>query len=225
MKKLKLLAIIFFTLFLISCYAKELILVDPVFNVQSYGIKKILFLGFENHHKLEAPTKIKMRLENSLFEKFQKLNLVNIEKIDKDEAILYPTYTPKDFITLSKKYNTNVIVIGYIDEYKEYKYVDQPLTKYTQNSNNLGFADPNLKNLVRYDIYLSGKLDIINSNGDVLWSHKINDVKSVQFEIMPNDLSKKENELNVYAQVRESVIESISDDVIKDLIPYYLYKY
>jgi len=225
MKKLKIFTIIFCTFLLVSCYAKEFLLVDPVFNIQNYGIRKVLFLGFENHYKTEAPTKIKTRLENSLFDKFKKLDLVDIVKIDKDEALLYPTYTEKDFITLAKKYDTNIIVIGYIEDYKELKYIDQPLTKFTDNNyNSLGLSDPNVKNLVRYDISLSGKFNIINSNADILWTHKINDVKSIQFETTPNDLST-ENEVNVYAKVRESLIESVSDDIIKDLIPYYSYKY
>jgi hypothetical protein len=213
--------------FVSGCYAREMYLVDPVVSFQDKGIKNVLFIGFSSPADIKVPAKVKARLENNLFKEFERFNAIKLIKVDENEMKLYSIHKQSDIDTLAKKYNSDLLVVGDIKSYKEQKYVDQPVPGFSQTSNNPTPNDVNdIKNLVRFQISMEGTISLIKPDGKALWVQKIDELETSQFDessgTQVNDTNQEE--VSAYVNTRERLIESVTNKVISNLLPYYSYK-
>jgi hypothetical protein len=214
-------------LFSSGCFAREMMLVDPVVSLQDKGIKNVLFIGFSAPAELKVPAKIKARLENALLKEFERFNAVKVLKLDDNELKLYSTRKREDIATLSKKYNADLLVIGDIKNYKEQKFIDQPVPGFNQNTANPGPNNINdIKSLVRFQIVLEGTLSLIKSDGRPLWVQKIDELETSQFDDTSGSQVTEANkdEMAAYVNTREQLIQDVVNKVVGNLLPYYTYK-
>jgi hypothetical protein len=214
-------------IFISGCYAREMQLVDPAVSFQEKGIKNVLFIGFNTDPEIKVPAKVKARLENILFKEFERFNGIKLIQLDNSEIKLYSTHKPSDIATLAKKYNSELLVIGDIKNYKEQKFVDQPVPGFSQTTGNPVPNDLNdVKNLVRFQISLEGNISLVKPDGKPLWVQKIDEIEISQFDdtsgSQVTDTNKEE--MSAYVNTRERLLENITSKVISNLLPYYTYK-
>ena len=210
--------------FVTGCYAREMVLEDPVISLQQQGIKNVLFLGFNIKPNLKFPSKVRERLEAVLFKEFEHFEAINLVKADKKDLELYSSYKPEELGILAKKYKSELMITGNISDYKEIKYLDQPVPGFYRGNEPVPGDSVNLKSLVRFQIGIDGNFSLIKPDGKILWTQRIDEVESVEFEGLPGESSDNKEEMSAYVNTREKLVSDVTSKVIRNLLPYYTYK-
>lgn len=206
-----------------GCYAKEMYLSDPIVNFQEQGIKNILFTGFNNFDSLKVSPKFKTKLEGDIYKEFDRFNNINILKSDEKDKL--PVNYNKDNLTvMAKKYNADLFLVGTIRNYTETKIIDQPVPGFNDNINSTDTND--LRSLNRFQIVITGSVSLVKPDGRVIWTDKIDDMETSQFEGLPstNNPETDRDELAAFINTRNQLAEDITNKVLRNLLPYYSYK-
>lgn len=221
---MKKILLIIFTLFFTGCYAREMILIEPEVSFREFGIKNVLFIGFlQKDEKVEISPAIKSKLNKYILKNFQKFDGVNILLPEENEiSNVFPGQ--ENIISYSKKYKTDIIILGIINDYKELKYVEQPVSSIYQTNTFFPNGSSMNKNIISFQAGIDGALSFIKPDGKVLWLKKLSDVETSQFEDLPGGVSSENNETTIFESTREKLIENISNQIIVDLLPYYIYR-
>ncbi len=217
--------IVFILPLLISgCYAREMILVDPVVSFQEQGVKNILFIGFNSPSGVKVVPKFKSKLEDNIYKEFEKFTAIKINRIPVNDK-LADNYRTQDLINLANKYKVDLLVVGDIRNYIESKYIDQPIQGFYSNptiTNN----QSSVRTLNKFQINVLGSVNLIKSNGKVIWTQRIEDIELTQFENMPTQFNPETNteELSAYSNTRDKLADTITNKLVTNLLPYYTYK-
>lgn len=223
MKKLLALTLLSVTL-LSGCYAKEMVLVDPVVSFQEQGVRTVLFVGFNVPENLKVPAKFKTKLEDSIYKEFEKFTAVKLIRANTNDK-LPSNYRSTDLTAMANKYNSDLLIIGDIRNYIESKYTDQPPPGFYDSPTVVN--DPSLvRTLNKFQINVLGSVNLIKSNGKVLWTQRIEDIELTQFENVRSQNNQETNteELAAYINTRDKLAEGITSKLVKNLLPYYTYK-
>ena len=117
--------------------------------------------------------------------------------------------------------------MGNLDSFLETKYIDNPVTPLYSDANVLYRNDSNnLRTLIRYQVSLVGSLSFFDLDGKKIWSQNIDDFQNVQFEenSQTSVLDYNKNDSKVYSVIKERLIDEVTQKVMKNLVPYYVYK-
>jgi hypothetical protein len=223
MKKL-LSLIMLSTLALNSCYAREMYLVDSVINFQEQGIKTILFVGFNSPTGVKVDSRFKSKLEDLIYKEFEKFTSVKILKLNNTDN-LPNNYKITDVTNLANKYKSELVIVGDINSYIESKYIDQPVGGFS-NAPSIINDNISVRTLNRFQVNVFGNINLIKSNGKVLWTQRIEDIEINQYENtnMVNNTDSSSQELATYVNTRDKLAEVITLKLVRNLLPYYSYK-
>lgn len=223
MKKLLTSLLLSSTLLLSSCYAREMYLIEPVVSFQEEGVKTILFIGFNPYTNLKVDSKFQSRLENLIYKELEKFSSIKIIKVEPKDK-LGVNYKTSDLTSLANKYNAELVVIGDIRNYIESKYTDQPIGSFG-NTPTIINDNSSARTLNRFQINVLGSINLIKSDGKVLWTQRIEDIELTQYE---NNLSfnreTNAQEVAAYVNTRDRLAETITAKLVRNLLPYYNYR-
>lgn len=208
---------------LLSCVPKEMISIDPDFNFKKYQSKNILFVGFDiKDKKVKIPETFKTSVENSIYKNFDNINNIKIKRYNDSDKV-----TPENLKTILEKNNSSLIIMGNLDSFLETKYIDNPVTPLYSDANVLYRNDSNnLRTLIRYQVSVVGSLSFFDLDGKKIWTQNIDDFQNVQFEetSQTSVLDYNKNDSKVYSVIKERLIDEVTQKVMKNLVPYYVYK-
>lgn len=223
MKKLLSSLVLSSSLLLSSCYAREMYLIEPVVSFQEEGVKTILFVGFNSYTGLKVDPKFQTKLENLIYREIEKFSAIKVIRVDPKDK-LGVNYRTSDLTTLANKYKSELVVIGDIRNYIESKYIDQPIGGFS-NTPTIINDNSSARTLNRFQINVLGSINLIKSDGKVLWTQKIEDIELTQYE--NNSSFNRETdtqELAAYINTRDKLAETITSKLIRNLLPYYNYR-
>lgn len=211
-------------LMLSGCYAREMELVDPVVSFQEQGVKTILFVGLNSTQNEKVNPQFKNKLENNIYKEFEKISAVKLMKIDANDR-LPNNYRSQDLINMANKYKSDLLVVGDIRNYIESKYTDQPIQGFYDNPN-VANNQNGVRTLNKFQINILGSINLIRSDGRVIWTQRIEDVELSQFENFVTRRNSETNteELAAYVNTREKLADSITAKFVTNLLPYYSYR-
>ncbi len=223
MKKIIILPIIL-AISLTSCFAREMVIVDPIVSFQEQGVKTILLAGFNIPSTVKVSSKFKDRLESDIYKEFEKFNAIKIIKLDEKESLSL-TYKKEDLNLLAQKYKSDLVIIGDLKSYNESKFIDQASQSFSNDPNSIS-NNNDLRSFNRFQLSVTGNISLIKPDGKILWTQRIEELESTQFEgsKMTNTLPLDQNELAIYVNTRNQIADGISAKIVKNLLPYYYYK-
>ena len=209
-----------------GCYAREMVLIDPVVSFQEQGVKNILFVGFNTQNNVKVTPKFKAKLEDNIYKEFEKFTAVKVTKISSSDK-LPDNYRSQDLVNMANKYKVDLLVVGDIRNYIESKYVDQPIQGFYDNPGLVNNQN-SVRTLNKFQVNVLGSINLIKADGRVLWTQRIEDMELTQFENISsiNQMNRGTNnqELVAYSNARDKLADIITNKLVTNLLPYYTYK-
>ncbi|RYX99052.1 hypothetical protein EON78_04000 [bacterium] len=126
---------------------------------------------------------------------------------------------------MANKYKSDLLVVGDIRNYIESKYTDQPIQGFYDNPN-VANNQNGIRTLNKFQINILGSINLIRSDGRVIWTQRLEDVELSQFEnfVARRNSETNTEELAAYVNTREKLADSITAKFVTNLLPYYAYK-
>lgn len=231
MKKLTTLALITsFVFFGASCTPKEMYLSDPIVNIENDNVKKVLFIGFNYKKDLKLNENSKKDLNTNLKNEFNKFESIKIIDLDEKDLSLNANkiLNESDIKNYIDKYNCDLVIAGYVSDYDEIKYLDQPAPVVYPDStfNTMNNSSTNNSvSTVRIQVSIEGGIYFINKNNKIIWSQPITDYETVQFDDgRVNVQTYNDSDRDIIQKLRQKLLNNTNNKIIKNLLPYYSYK-
>lgn len=212
----------------ISCTPREMYLSDPLVNIEDSNIKKVLFIGFNYSKDIKLSSESKNLLNQNLEKEFQKFEGIKINRLDDNDynEISGKVLNSDDIKKYIDKYKCDLVIVGFVSDYSEIKYLDQPTPViYPDGSfNNTNNSSSNVST-VRIQVSIDGGIYFIGNNNKVIWSQPITDYESVQFDDgRLNTQSFSDNDKDITLKLKYKLLNNTVFKIMKNLLPYYSYK-